>query len=103
MRRLGALLVVAVVSLGLGLTVGGCGPSKGASKDKMEGGKMEGGKMEGGKMEGGKMEGGKMEGEKTEGGKMKSSSRLEHRNVSRPQFAELQRPGRPIVGPIWLS
>jgi hypothetical protein len=71
MRKVWHLIAVAVVSLGLGLAVGGCGLSSNdeGGTAKMDGGKMDGGKMDGGKMDGGKMDGGKMDGGKMDGGK----------------------------------
>ena len=58
MRKVWQLIAVAVVSLGLGLAVGGCGSS---TKDEKGAGKMDGGKMNSGKMNGDKMDGGKMD------------------------------------------
>jgi hypothetical protein len=71
MRKVWQLIAVAVVSLGLGLAIGGCTSS---TKDeggagKMDGGKMDGGKMDGGKMGESKMDGGKMGESKMDGGK----------------------------------
>jgi hypothetical protein len=67
MRKVWQLLVVAVVSLGLGLAIGGCTSS---TKDEGGAGKMDGGKMDDNKMDGGKMDGGKMGDTKMDGGKM---------------------------------
>jgi hypothetical protein len=66
MRKIWQLISVAVVSLGLGLAVVGCGSSTTAGK--MGGEKMSGDKMGDEKM-GGKMGGEKMSGEKMDGAK----------------------------------
>ena len=76
MRKIGLIIAGAVVCLGLGLAVVGCGAKTPTAKDKMgadkmEGDKMKGDKMEGDKMKGDKMEGDKMKGDKMEGDKMK--------------------------------
>jgi hypothetical protein len=54
MRKFWNVIAVAVVCLGLGLAVVGCGSSTPAAKDKMGSEKMDGGKM-GDKMGGDKM------------------------------------------------
>ena len=65
MRKIWQVIAVAVVGLGLGLAVVGCGSPMSTGKDKMGGDKMGGGKMSGDKMGGGKMSGEKnMEGDK---------------------------------------
>ena len=64
MRKIWRVITVAVVSLGLGLAVVGCGSATSAGKDKMDGDKMSGDKMGGGKMNGDKMGGDKMDKDK---------------------------------------
>ena len=51
MRKVLHLIGVAVLSMGLGLAIGGCGSSTTTGKEKMGGSKMDGGKMDGGKMD----------------------------------------------------
>ena len=50
------VIALAVVGLGLGLAVVGCGSPTTTGKDKMQGDKMQGDKMQGDKMQGGKMQ-----------------------------------------------
>jgi hypothetical protein len=61
MRKVLQLISVAVLSMGLGLAIGGCGSSTTTGKDKMGGSKMDDGKMKDGKMDGVKMDGHKMD------------------------------------------
>jgi hypothetical protein len=58
MRKLCQVFAVAVVCLGLGLAVVGCGSPTTSGKDKMGGGKMSDDKMGGSKMSDDKMMGG---------------------------------------------
>ena len=46
MRKVLQLIGVAVLSMGLGLAIGGCGSSTTTGKDKMGSSKMDGGKMD---------------------------------------------------------
>ena len=64
MRKVWQLIAVTVVSLGVGLTVVGCGSSTTVEKDKMGKDKMGKDKMDSGKMGGDKMGGDKMGGDK---------------------------------------
>jgi hypothetical protein len=61
MRRIWMIVSTAVVGLGIGLALMGCGSSTPTGKDKMGGEKMGGEKMNGGKMGGDKMKGDKMD------------------------------------------
>jgi hypothetical protein len=97
MRKIGQLIAVAVVGLGLGFAAGGCGSSKTTGKDKMEGGKMQDGKMEGGKMEGGKMQDGKTQGSRREGGQRPGRSLFQDQEAERPQVVDVRRQDRPGV------
>jgi pentapeptide MXKDX repeat protein len=60
-RKIWQLTIVAVMSLGLGFAVVGCGSSTTPAKDKMAGDKMTGDKMASDKMAGDKMTGDKMD------------------------------------------
>jgi hypothetical protein len=66
MRKIWQVITVAVLGVGLGLAVVGCGSSTPSGKDKMGGDKMSGDKMGGDKMGGDKMKSDKMDGGKKE-------------------------------------
>jgi pentapeptide MXKDX repeat protein len=68
MGKLSKVIAAAVVALGLGVAVVGCGSSTAPTKDKMSGDKMGGDKMHGDKMGGDKMKDDKMGGDKMKDG-----------------------------------
>jgi pentapeptide MXKDX repeat protein len=69
-RKVWQVIAVTVVSLGLGLAIGGCGSPTTTGKDKMGGDKMGSDRMGGDKMQEDKMGSDKMGGDKMQGDKM---------------------------------